>query len=495
MPNQAPPHKGALHPSPWRLFCKHRGKRVLHPVLTFSFLLMFLLQICAAPAHAFLGLGSFGIKDEKEMGRKFEVLIRSQLPLVEDPEVSQYVKYIVNRLSKGIPPQPFDFTSGVILHNSLNAFAVPGGHVFVFTGLMMNMDNEAELAGVLAHELAHVTQRHVASRIERGKLMTIGSLLLAIAGIAAGGAGGGALAAGALGAGQAAMLNYSRVDENESDHVGYQYLIAAGYPPEGMMTGFQKIRKKSWMSGSNMPAYLSTHPELADRVNSIQARIQSAPASVRNRSLDNSRFLRVKTLLWARYGDYDTALQMFSSQKPNNCLALMGKGIVYSRQNKIAEAGAAFDKALACGPNDALVSREAGIFHFRKGDMQRAEGLLRKAMQKDSSDYMARFFYARLLDETGRLTQAHPYYEDVLRSIPEDQEVHTAYGRSLGESGKTFDAFLHLAYSALYGNEKKRTEKYFAQAKAQVKKPEQQRLLDRFNTRYEERKEIWKQGM
>lgn len=470
---------------------RRRARQSLTSLLV---LLLCSLQLLLSPAHAFLGMGSFGIKDEKELGRKFEVLVRSQLPLVEDPEVTQYIKSIVTRLSKGIPPQPFDFTSGVILHNSLNAFAVPGGHVFVFTGLIMNMDNEAELAGVLAHEMAHVTQRHVASRIERGKMMTIGSLLLAIAGIAAGGAGGAAVVAGAMGASQSAMLNYSRIDENEADHMGYQYILATAYPPQGMVTGFQKIRKKSWMSGSSLPAYLSTHPELGDRVNGIQSRIQTSPAAVRNRTLDNSHFLRVKTLLWARYGDEQSALQMFST-KPKDCLAQMGRGIVLARQNKVSEAGTAFDKALACSPADPLIMREAGIFHFRKGDMNRASLLLRNAIQKDSRDYMARFFYARLLDETGRPREAHPYFEDVLRSLPEDQEVHSAYGRSLGEAGKPFEAFLHLAYSTLYANDKKRTEKYYAQAKSQVKSPEQQRLLDRFNTRYTERKEIWKEGM
>lgn len=141
------------------------------------------------------------------------------------------MKYLLDRLVKALPPQPFDFKATVVLHNSLNAFAVPGGYVFVFTGLIMNLDREDELAGVLAHELAHVTQRHVASRLERAQYLTIGSLLLAIAGVAAGGPGGGALAVGALGAGQSAMLNYSRVDENEADHIGLQYLVAAGYPP------------------------------------------------------------------------------------------------------------------------------------------------------------------------------------------------------------------------------------------------------------------------
>ncbi|MEG6502209.1 M48 family metalloprotease, partial [Desulfovibrio sp. 1214_IL3152] len=147
-------------------------------------LLAFLLpQICPTPAQAFF-FGGVTIKDEKEMGNKFDIMVRSNLPIIEDPEVKQYVDYMLNRLVKTIPPQPFTFKASTILHNSLNAFAVPGGYVYVFTGLIMNLDKEEELAGVLAHELAHVTQRHVASRLQRAQFVTLGSLLLAVAGVA-----------------------------------------------------------------------------------------------------------------------------------------------------------------------------------------------------------------------------------------------------------------------------------------------------------------------
>lgn len=120
----------------------------------------------AIPVQAAL-FGSFGVKDEKELGRKFDVLVRSRMPLVEDPEIKGYIQSIVDRLSKTFPPQPFPFTANVLLHNSMNAFAVPGGSVFVHTGLIMQLDHESELAGVLGHELAHVTQRHIATRMER----------------------------------------------------------------------------------------------------------------------------------------------------------------------------------------------------------------------------------------------------------------------------------------------------------------------------------------
>lgn len=451
-------------------------------------LLAFLLpQLCPVPARAFF-FGGVSIKDEKEMGHKFDVMVRSSLPVVEDPEVSQYVKYLLDRLVKALPPQPYSFKATVVLHNSLNAFAVPGGYVFVFTGMIMNLDREDELAGVLAHELAHVTQRHVAARLERAQYLTVGSLLLAIAGVAAGGPGGGALAIGAMGAGQSAMLNYSRVDESEADHIGLQYLTAAGYPPSGMIGGFKVLRQKSWMSGTSVPAYLSTHPAIGDRINGLQARIQTMPADIRDRKLDNRRFIRVKTLLWARYGDEQAALQRFSGK---DGLSAMGRGIVLARQNKINEASTAFDQALAAAPSDPLVLREAGAFHYRKGDMNRADGLLRQAMRLDPRDYMASFFYARMLDETGRQAQADTYYTEVLRYVPEDAEVHESYARSLGKAGKTLDAYIHMAYSALYSNNKKQTKRFFKQAKALASRSPDKRQFQRLEAAYKERKEIW----
>ncbi len=450
-------------------------------------------QIWTAPAHAFLGFGDVGIAEEKEMGRKFEVLVRSQLPIVEDPEVSLYVRNIVNKISSVIPPQPFDFTSGVILHNSLNAFAVPGGHVFIFTGLIMQLDNEAELAGIMAHEMAHVTQRHVAERINRGKYLTLATLLAAVAGVVAGGEGGAALVAGAFGAGQSAMLNYSRMDESEADDVGYQYLVAAGYPPAGMAGGFLKIREKSIMSGGgNVPTYLSTHPDIGVRITSVMAKVRSGPQALNKRKVNNTQFKRVQTLLWARYGTIQAARHRFAAEK--NPLALMGSAMLLARENKIQEAGAAFDKAIAASPNDPLILREAGTFHYRKGDTARAEALLSSAMRIDPRDYMAQFFYARLLDETGRTLSAEPYYKEILRILPEDQEVHASYARSLGRSGKNFQAYLHLAYSALYKNDKKRTKQYFDQARSNANTASDKTAVAQFDAKYKERKEIWDEG-
>ncbi len=450
------------------------------------FLAAFLsLLLIAQPADAFF-LGGVSLKDEKEMGRKFDVMVRSHLPLIEDPEVQQYVNSLIKRLVKAMPPQPFEFSPSVVLHPALNAFAVPGGYVCVFSGLIMNLDNEAELAGVLAHELAHVTQRHAASRLERAQYITIGALLAAIAGVALGGPAGAAAAVTAAGAGQSALLNYSRLDESEADNIGLQYLQAAGYPATGMVGGFKILRQKSWLSGVNVPTYLSTHPAIGDRVNNLDAKIRAMPA--RKGSYDNKRFERVKTLLWARYGDEQAALQRFSGK---DALSLMGRGIVLARQNRINEAQKAFSAALAAAPGDSLVMREAGIFHYRKGNLAEAENLLTRAMRVDPRDYMASFFYGRLLDESGRSRQADAFYKDVLRHVPQDSEVHEAYARSLGKSGDQYRAYIHMAYAALYANNKKQAERYLKQAGKMAQSGRDRIEFNRLQAAYKERKEIW----
>ena len=435
-----------------------------------------------AQGHAFF-FGGVTLKDEQEMGRKFDMAIRSGLPMVADPEVSIYVRDLVNRIVRSIPPQPFRFKPGVILHPSMNAFAVPGGYIYVFTGLLMNFNAEEEVAGVVCHELAHVTQRHVASRLERAQMISIGSLLLAVAGVAVGG--GSVAAVGALGAGQSAMLDYSRADETEADQIGMQYLIKAGYPPIGMVNGFKVLRQKSRMMGASIPAYLSTHPDIGDRINGISARILKMPKALTDKKVDNRRFKRMQVLLWGRYGTPETALQRFRGQ---DALSLMGRGMVHSRLNNVSAAASAFDAAVARAPQDSLVLREAGIFNYRKGSMAKARTLLQKALQLDARDYMASFFYARLLDDDGLHREAQRRFRDVLHFVPDDAEVHESLARSYGADNRQDLAYVHLTYSAIYSHNKKQAERYFNRAKSLGSSTPEFRRMEKV---YKERKEIW----
>lgn len=440
-------------------------------------------------------MAAFTISDEIELGKKFNVLIRSQMPVIEDPEVVSYMKYLMERFQAAMPPQPVKFQLHVIRDDTLNAFAVPGGYIFVHSGLITAMSSEAELAGVLAHEMAHVTQRHIASRIEKGKIAGILALAGMLAGALAGGGDAGMAAMmGGMAASQAAMLKYSRNDESEADQVGMNYYIAAGYPPEGMVDAFRVIQRPQWVTGREIPAYLSTHPAVTERISELAGRVSGMKVPEKNRQpVDNTQFLRVQTLLRARYGNPEAADKFFQQQLKGSekYLALLGLGILRERQHKVAEASKYFAEALQMRPSDQLFLREAGRYNYFRGDKDKAIRYLQAATAQDPHDYMAMFFYARLLDDYGQSDLALDYYRRVLRYYPEDAEVHDYYARALGKQKQLFPAYLHLAYSALYSNSPGRTEQALKKVKDLAKTTTEQRELEVFESKYEERKAFW----
>ncbi|SBV94666.1 Peptidase M48 family protein [uncultured delta proteobacterium] len=444
-------------------------------------------------AHA--AWGEFTIKDEVELGKKIKASVRSSLPIVDDPEVQEYVNGLLNRILASAPPQPFDFSISVIRHNAINAFATPGGNLFVFTGLILAMEHESEVAGVLAHEIAHATQRHIAGRIAQMQKISLLSLAGALIGGFLGGDAGSAVAVGSLAAGQSAQLKYSRADETDADHVGMGYFTKAGYPPQGMVGAFEKIRRQQWFLGSSIPTYLSTHPAIQDRIQSMNVRIQSLPANLRNRKDDDTKFKRIQALIRARFSDTDQALAAFNKQVrekgASRCLALMGQGIVYSRTNRINDAENIFEEALTCAPGEPLIAREAGIFHYQRGSRDKAGILLTKAMTLNSRDHVARFYYARLLADGGNLRGAQEEYKRILLDLPDDPEVHVFYAQALGADKQLFKAYLHMAYGSLYANDKKKTQQNYDRAKSAAKTPQDEAELKRLGDAFKERTELF----
>ncbi len=440
--------------------CQAAIAKTFRHALTFTLMALLAISPALPLRMAQAEIFSFDLADEMKMGREMAMFIQSSFPLIEDPEVKLYIKELVDDIVAELPPQPYPFHTYVIYDPSLNAFASPGGYVFVHSGLIQSLETESQLAGVLAHEIAHVTQRHIASRLQRGQLITIATLLASVAGLALsrGEVGPDAIIAGAGAAGASAMLSYSRGDESDADNFGIQYMQKAGYNPKGLLGAFTVMQRNLW--GRGVPQYLSTHPDLQARISAMSSRLQSMPASIVERKDDNTRFFRVQSLVWGYYGDTRQAPQFFATKPDTDPYKHMGLGIVASRQNNITEAAAEFQKALELAPNDPLIIRETGIFEFQKGNLAAAHTHLTTALAKNPKDYMASFFLARVLDEQGAFQEAQNYYKEVLRYVPEDAEVLTFYGNSLGKNGKQFEGFLTLAYADLYVIDAGKTEKW-----------------------------------
>ncbi|WP_028574990.1 beta-barrel assembly-enhancing protease [Desulfonatronovibrio hydrogenovorans] len=458
----------------------------------FCLLLISTLALPCPPARASI-FGEFTISDEAELGSKIHRLIRARFQIIEDPEISGYVKEIASRLEKAAPPQPFPIKVDVVNHNAVNAFATVAGYMVIFSGLILNVESESELASIMAHELAHITQRHVARNIERSKIIGIGSLIGILAGVFMGSDAGGAVALGSIAGGQSAALKYSREDEREADQVGLNYLIEAGYNPQGMVSAMQKMRRMQWFSGGDIPSYLSTHPGMDERTGYLRDRVSRFDPELLERQDDNQRLKRVQTLLRARHVEPSTALSHFRDQGDDACLTYLGRGIVNARMNRVSDARDNFEKLMACDDQDPLYLREAGIFYFQFGDLSLAGSLLQKTVMLSPADSVALLYYARILAEKGELTTAVSYLERVLNRLPEDPRAHEHLARVYGRSGNNFQAHLHMAYAHIYENNRRQAMFHRDKARELAASQSQKDMMSKLDEAYKEQSQFWKQ--
>lgn len=231
--------------------------------------------------------------DEYALGAQIMRQVRADPTYMTDPETSEYLNRLGYQLVSNASTYTYQFFFFPIRDATLNAFALPGGYIAVHTGTIINAQNESELAGVMGHEIGHVSQRHIARMIEAQKsnlALTIGSVLLAILAARAGGNSGGHAAAAVAMGSQAAMiqsqLNYSRGAEREADRVGLQTLYNAGFDPKGMESFFERLHSSNRFYESAAPAYLSTHPLTVERMADMENRTRVMPPRIHRDSLD-----------------------------------------------------------------------------------------------------------------------------------------------------------------------------------------------------------------
>ena len=188
--------------------------------------------------------------DEAQLGRSIMRQIRASGTVVEDPQINEYISEIGHRIASHINESERDFTFFVIDDDSINAFALPGGYIGIHSGLLKATRSEDELAGVIAHEIAHVTQRHIARALAAGKKQSLLSTAIMLGAVIAGASGAGSDAVqGAMAVAQGTQIqqqiNFTRENEYEADRIGISALARAGFDPRGMASFFEV------MSGSN----------------------------------------------------------------------------------------------------------------------------------------------------------------------------------------------------------------------------------------------------
>jgi len=241
------------------------------------------------------GVGNwYSVEKQVAMGRSFAQQVESQVKMVNDPVVTEYVNRIGQNLVRNSDAQ-VPFTIKVIDSDVVNAMALPGGFFYVNSGLILAADEEAEVAGVMAHEIAHVAACHAAREMSRANLMQMASIPLIFVGGAIGYAGYEAAGIG----GMFGILKFSRGFEAEADYLGIEYMYRAGYDPSAFVSFFEKVQAMEKKKPGTLAKAFDTHPQNADRIQKSQDEIRKILPAKQQYVVTTSEFDEVKSRLAA----------------------------------------------------------------------------------------------------------------------------------------------------------------------------------------------------
>lgn len=381
---------------------------------------------------------------------------------LDDAEVSDYLNRLGSRLVAASTNPTGDFLFFALSDKAVNAFAMFGGFIGVNTGTVLTAQSESELAGVLAHEIAHVTQSHLARQIARQKQDSIASMIAMAVGILAArsnaNAGGAAIAASQAGAVQA-QLAYTRDFEREADRFGYQALEKAGFDVRGMGDFFARLQKAGRLYENNAPVYLRSHPLTLERLSDMENRAQNAPY---RQVVDSVDFQLVRAKLRAQQGTVREAVTDFESQLAerkfsSELAARYGLARALLRDRDVAGAQREMDRALRLAREQRvaspLLAGLAGEIRSAAGDAAGALAIYREAQQRFPQARALAYAYADTLSADKQHVAALRFLEAQLQRHPADFRLYQLQAQNFAAQGKRLQQHRALAeFHALQGD-------------------------------------------
>lgn len=385
---------------------------------------------------------------ERKLGEDIMRRARRSLAMVDDPEIATYIQALGGKLVSHSDNPGLNFRFFMVSDPTINAFAIPGGFIGVHTGLLLAAENEAELASVLAHEIAHITQRHIPRMLAEEQRTTMPAMAALLAAILLAGRG----ATAAVAATSATMaqkgINFTRASEEEADRIGIRLLADAGFDPRAMPAFFERMQKLNRLNETNLPEFLLTHPVTTARISDSRGR---AEQFIYKQVPDTIDFHLVRAKLRANApGDAADIARTFGhnisegktanvdAERYGYALALLRSRQYEAARNeakKLTERAPAnpYYRILQADIELAAGKTDLGLQHYAA------------AYKRSPSYYPLAVSYARALLRAKQARQAEPIIRTALQQRPDDPALYELLSQASGANGKVPESHQALA--------------------------------------------------
>jgi len=397
--------------------------------------------------------------EEAQIGRQIMRSIRNSGQVVEDPLITEYLNNIGDLIAAQSNKGDHSFTFFAVEDERINAFALPGGYIGVHTGLLESSRNEDELAGVIAHEVAHVTQRHIARAVHAGSrqsLITTAMMLGAIIVAAAGGGSDAVQGAVAIAQGTAAQqqINFTRTNEYEADRVGIAALADAGFDPYGMASFFEVMSRQQTSSPEmRAPEFMRTHPVTTARIAEARSRARDYPTI---RSDDSTSYGIARTrIIVARFDTPEEAVAYFEARdyEAQNDIERYGRAVAYQRDEDYFGALDIFEELL--DKDKSVIAYHIGLGQTLVALDQTSDAtkIFERALELFPRNVPLVIEYGERLIEMRQPKKAHALLLDLLNNVPPTPEQVRLIARAASLAGEEAEAYYYLSeYRLMIGD-------------------------------------------
>jgi beta-barrel assembly-enhancing protease len=401
-----------------------------------------------------LGSGANAIlsrADEYQIGRMVVRDLRSQNLLLDDPETADYLQSLGNRIGAEAQDGEHKLTFLPVRDNSINAFALPGGFIGIHSGLLLLTEDESELAAVMAHEIGHVTQRHIARTVQaegRIGLTSIATLLGAVLiGIATGSPD---ATMGMVSMAQATtmqqQINFTRREEHEADRVGIGYLAAAGFDPNGMPGFFSTMMRQRGIGGDDIPPLLLTHPVETERLAEARARIESMPPMPRRSDSASYPYIRerLRVLTNPPKNDLRRYYTNRRANEPSDPALQYGQALAEIAANNASAAVSLLKPLVSAQPQLPLLHTALAQALLAADQKDKAIATFENALMLSPRNVPISVRYAEALVKVGSAKKAHALLLDLFNNVPPTPEQIRLIAIVANAAGDTADAYYYM---------------------------------------------------